>query len=48
MVITGIFEIMSDNFKQCVKEKALLARIMTTLMISTVSTTASNKKSQIN
>jgi hypothetical protein len=43
MVITEIFEITSDNFKQCVKEKALPRREITTLMTNTVSTTASNK-----
>jgi len=30
MVITDIFEIMSDNFKQCVKEKAWPRRMVTT------------------
>lgn len=43
MVITEIFEIMSDNFKQCVKEKARPRRMVTTLMTSTVFTTISNK-----
>jgi len=43
MVIIEIFEMMSDNFKQCVKEKARTRRMVTTLMTNTISTTTSNK-----
>jgi hypothetical protein len=42
-VIKEIFAIIPDNFKKCVKEKALPRRMITTLMTNTKATTASNK-----